>query len=153
MAEALGIASGVAGLVSLTIEVFGISYKYINGVRDAPSSARRFLKEIEDLQTVLRRVEHYASNDNQVELFGDTGSCLLSIDKSNEYIDLLQKVRDKLQQRQTSSSFRTSLKALTWPFTEKETLALTESLHRHLEIYNTALAVDSRYVSLLCYLS
>ena len=32
MAEVLGIASGIAGLLSLTIEVFGISYKYVNEV-------------------------------------------------------------------------------------------------------------------------
>lgn len=42
MAEVLGIASGIAGLLSLTIEVFGISYKYVNEVRDASSSARLF---------------------------------------------------------------------------------------------------------------
>lgn len=143
MAEVLGTASGIAQLVSLTIEVFGISYKYINGVRDATSSGRRCLRELEDLQMVLLRVEKLAKETNQEEIFGDTGSCLLSLEKSNEYIELLQKVRDKLQQRQTSSPFHKGMNALTWPFSEKETHALTESLHRHLEIYNTALAVDS----------
>ena len=145
MAEVLAIASGIAGLVSLTIEVFGISYEYINGVRDASASARRFLKELEDLQIVLLRVEKSAKEINQEEVFGDAGSCLLSIKKSNEYIDLLQKLRDKMKQRHTDSSFRNRMKALTWPFSEKETLALTESLRRHLEIYRTALAIDSVY--------
>lgn len=144
MAEGLPIVSGIAGLISLTIEVFGIGYKYVNGVRDASSSTRRFLKEIENLQIVLLRVEQCTTQNNQVAIFGDTGSCLLSIQKSNEYFDLLQKIRDRLQ-RQTFSSFHIDVKALTWPFSEKETLALTESLHRYLEIYNTALAVDSLY--------
>ena len=146
MAEALGIASGIAGLVSLTIEVFGISYKYIHGVRDASSSARRFLSELEDLQTVLLRVDQVAQRNDQAEVFGDAGSCLFSIQNSNEYVDTLEKIRDKLQQRQTSSSLRAKMMALTWPYSEKVTLALSEFLHRQLEIYNTALAVDSRYV-------
>lgn len=146
MAEVLGIVSGIAGLFSLTIEVFGISYKYVNEVRDASSSARLFLKELEALQKVLLSVEESAKQTGQEEVFGDARSSFLSLEKSNGYEDLLEKVRDKLQQHQTPSSFRNKMKALTWPFSEKETLALTKFLHRHLEIYSTALAVDNRYV-------
>ena len=145
MAEVLGIASGIAGLVSLTIEVFGISYKYINGVRHSSPRARWFLKELEDLRMILLCVEQFANETDQSEIFGDVGSCLLSIKQSNEYIGVLEKVRDTLQQQQSGSSFRNATRALTWPFTEKETLSLAESLHRHLEIYDTALAVDSLY--------
>ena len=145
MAEALGIASGIAGLISLTIEVFGISYKYVHEVRDASSSVRRFLRELEDLQNVLLRVDQVAKETDERKVFGDAGSCLLSIKESNEYIGLLEKVRDNLQQRQTSSSIRNRSKALTWPFSEKETITLADSLHRHLEIYNFALSIDNRY--------
>ena len=146
MAEALEIVTGIAGLVSLTIEVFGISYKYISRVRNASSSARRFLKELEALQSVLLRVEQFAKDSNQPEVFGHAGSCLLSIKESNDYIDLLQTVRHKLQQRQSPSSLRSKIKACTWPYSEKDTLALTKSFHRHLEVYNTAMAVDTLYV-------
>lgn len=146
MAETLGVASGIAGLVSLTIEVFGISYKYINGVRNASRSARRLLKELEALQTVLHRVEQVAKERNDLDAFGDAASCLLSVKEANEYINLLQNIRGKLQKRQSQSAFRYHVNVLTWPFSEKETLVLIESFHRHLEIYNTALAVDSLYV-------
>ena len=146
MAEVLGIASGIAGLISLTIEVYGISYKYINGVRNANASACRFLDELKNSETVLRRIEEFSKENDQVEVFGQSGACILSITKSNEYIDLLHKVRNKLEQRQTGSSMRDGIKSLTWPFSEKETSALADSLHRHLEIYNTAFAVDNLYV-------
>lgn len=145
MAEVLGIASGVAGLVGLTIEVFRISYKYIHGVRNASPCARQFLKELEDLQTVFIRVQKRAAETDQSEIFGDTGSCLLSIKQSNDYIGVLEKVRDKLEKQQRGSSFQNAMKALRWPFTEKETLSLAESLHRHLEIYKTAVTLDSLY--------
>ena len=151
MAEALAIAAGIAGLIGLTIEVFGISYKYVHGVRDASSSARQLLLELGDLQTVLLRIEQAAKQTDELEVFGDAGSCLLSVKESNEYIGLLQNIRDKLQQRQTPSSFRNNLKTLTWPFSEKETLALANSLHRHLEIYNIALTVDVRYGHEVCF--
>ena len=145
MAEALGIASGIAGLIGLTIEVFGISYNYVHGVRNASSSVRQFLLELEDLQKVLLRVEQVAKETDGLEVFGDAGSCILSIKESNEYMKLLQKVRHNLQQRQTPSSIRNTLKAITWPFSEEETSALANSLHRYLEICNVALNVDIRY--------
>ena len=145
MAE-LATAAGIAGLISLTIQVFGISYKYIQGVRGASSSVHLFLKELENLQTVLRRVEEFSKEKDQVEVFGHTGSCLLSIKKSNEYIDLLCEVHNKLEQRQTDSSIWDRMKSIIWPFSEKETSALTDSLYRHFEIYNTAIAVDNLYV-------
>lgn len=119
---------------------------YVNEVRDASSCARLILKELEALQKVLLSVEQSAKQTGQEEVIGDANSSFLSLEKSNEYEDLVEKVRDKSQQRQTPSFFRNKMKALTWPFSEKETLALTESLHRHLEIYSTALAVDNRHV-------
>ena len=146
MAE-LGIAAGIAGLVSLTIQVFGISYKYVHEVRNASSSARQFLSELKNLKDVLVQIEKTAKAKHQEDLFGDDGSCLLSMKDSNEYRNILEEVRDKLAQRQSESSLRKNFKALTWPFSEKETLALAESFHRHLGIYNVALAADSRYAN------
>lgn len=99
MVEALGIASGIAGLVSLTIEIFGISYKYIHGVRDASSSAHRFLGELENLKVVLFQIEKMTKETKKKGLFGDDGSCILSIKNNNEYCDMLRKVHDKLVQR------------------------------------------------------
>ena len=146
MAEALGTAAGIAGLVSLTIEVFGISYKYIHGVRNASSSARHFLNELENLKIVLTQIGKMVKDTHQEDIFGDDGSCLLSVKDSNEYLDMLREVRDKLAERQSDSSLRNKFKALTWPFSENKTLALADFLHRHLGIYNVALAADSRYV-------
>lgn len=147
MAEALGVASGIAGLVSLTIEVFGISYKYIIGVRDASSSARRFLVELGNLKIVLNQIQKIAKETHQKDILGVDGSCLLSINDSNDYLCMLGEVRDKLTKRQSGSSLQHKWKTLTWPFSEKETLALIETLHRYLLICNAELAADNLYVS------
>ena len=143
MAEVLGIASGVAGLMSLTIEVFQISYDYINKVHNASKTIRLFLKELQDLKTVLIKVEQMTKSTDDREIFGDDHSCLLSIGESNEYVDLLGSIRHKLAKRSADGSFRQKLKFLTWPFSEDKTLGLIQALHRHLEIYQTALALDN----------
>lgn len=53
MAEALGLASSIAGLLSLTIETYRISAKYISGVRNASKLAKALLSELDALKKVL----------------------------------------------------------------------------------------------------
>ncbi len=146
MAEVLGIASGIAGLLSLTVEVIQISSTYINGVRGSSSTVQRFLKELENLRSVLAKIHDMTKKIDGIQVFGDNGdSCLLSIQEGKLYLELLVNVRNKLDARATDGSFRKKLKALMWPFSEERTLALIESLHRHLGIYQIALAIDNLY--------
>ena len=149
MAEVLGIVSGVAGLMSLTIEVFQISYDFIDKVHNASDTIRRFLGELQDLKTVLIKFEKMTKNTDDRGIFGDDHSCVLSIGESNEYVHLLETIRHKLEKRRADGSFRQKLKALTWPFSDDKTLGLIQALHRHLEIYQTALALDNLNVGKL----
>lgn len=144
MAEVIGIASGVAGLLSLTVEVVRISSTYINGVRGATSTVQRFLKELESLKGVLAKIDEMTKKMGDIQVFGDDGhSCLLSVQDGNHYSELLVSIRNKLDARANDGALRRKLKALTWPFSEEKTLALVESLHRHLDIYQTTLAIDN----------
>lgn len=145
MAEVFAVASGVAGLISLTIEVFGISYRYVAEVRSASESVRRFLSELESLKEVLLKIERLSKEIGNVEILGDGASTLLSADDSNKYVELLTTIRMELVDRLPNGSFRRKVKALTWPFSEGRTNALVDSLHRHLGIYKTALAADNLY--------
>ena len=146
MAEVIGIASGIAGLLSLTIEVIQISSNYINGVRGASSTVQRFLKELDNLKRVLTKIEEMSKKTDDIQVFGEDGtSCLLSVQEGRHYLELLTDIRDRLGTRTTDGSFRKKLKALTWPFSEEKTLSLIESLHRHLDIYQTALTIDNLY--------
>ena len=149
MAEVLGVASGVAGLMSMTIQVFQISYDYIDKVHNASNTIRLFLKELQDLKIVLIKVEQMTKSTDDGEIFGDGPSCLLSIGESNEYVDLLETIRHKLEKRRADGSIRQKLKSLTWPFSEDKTLGLIQALHRHLDIYQTALALDNLNVGRL----
>lgn len=149
MAEALGIASGVAGLVSLTITVYGITYEYVSAVRGASSVVLRFLQEVQYMRTVLEKIEQMTKGLDDREVFGDGGSCLFSIQETDKYFELLESLRLDLEARRGDHSFRRKIKTLTWPFSEKKTMGHLESLHRYLEIYKTALALDSLAVGKL----
>jgi len=53
MAEALGLASSIAGLLSITLETYRISAKYISGVRNASKHVTDLLRELDALKKVL----------------------------------------------------------------------------------------------------
>ena len=149
MAEVIGVASGIAGLISLTIEVFGISYRYISEVRGASGTVNRFLGELENLKGVLLKIERLSRELHDVDLFGEGPFSLLSKDHCRNYVELLNTIRKDMEDRLPNGSFRRKVKALTWPFSEEKTVALVESLHRHLDIYKMALVPNNMYWSML----
>ena len=146
MAEVLGIASGVAGLLSLTIEVIKITSAYINGVHGASTTMRRLLSELESMENVLVKIDELTKTMDGVQVFGEGDhSCLLSVQDGKHYLELLIDVRNGLDAKATAGGFRKKLKAMTWPFSEEKTVSLIEALHRHLEICQTALSIDNLY--------
>ena len=146
MAEVLGVASGVAGLLSLTIEVIKITSTYINGVHGASTTMRRLLSELESMEDVLVKIDTLSKTMDGVQVFGEGDrSCLLSVRDGKHYLGLLIDVRNGLDAKATAGGFRKKLKAMTWPFSEEKTVSLIEALHRHLEICQTALSIDNLY--------
>ena len=144
MAEVIGIASGIAGLMSLTIEVCKITHSYVTGVSGASSTVQRFLGELEDLRMLFAKIDSMIkATDGIHDLEGHNLTSLLSADESAHYVELLHMVRQKLLKRETDGSFRRKIKALTWPFSEQDTLQLIESFHRHLSRYSTALSAEN----------
>ena len=143
MAEPLSIASGIAGLISLTIEVCKITHTFIQSVTDASSAVERFLRELENIKIVLVKIEQLTTGLDKQHVFKDGSTSQTIANENSAYLDLLTQIRKRLIKRITDGSFKSRIKTLTWPFSEEKTLSLIDSLHRHISTYNTALAVDN----------
>ena len=57
MAEVLAVASGVAGLLSLTIEVYATSARYISAVKKASATINDVLRELKSLKRILTELD------------------------------------------------------------------------------------------------
>ena len=64
MAE-FGIATGIAGLLSLTIQTYTISAKYISSVRNASKLAKGLLKELNALTEVLVDLDDLPTKEDE----------------------------------------------------------------------------------------
>src|SRR5450432_2926625 len=73
MADPLSLSAGIAGLLSLTIEITRISYQYISGVKEAPKSVHAIIIEVTSLENILRDIR------NSIVLNPEVAEVLLSL--------------------------------------------------------------------------
>ncbi|TGO72234.1 hypothetical protein BELL_0477g00090 [Botrytis elliptica] len=134
MGEALGVASSIAGLVSLADTVVRLGYKYIRDVKDAEKSVQNLIKEVNNLSGVLHSLENVA----QALEAQDT-----SVHSSSKIKHLyscqitLEKMTDQLQK--AIPEVKSTSQKLKWPFKKAVTSELLEDIQSHKLTMNMAL--------------
>jgi hypothetical protein len=145
MAEVLGIASGIAGLLSLTIEVYAISARYISGVKNASSAIQEILRELKALKTVLTQLDKLAEKAEFEQALREQASAFFSIEDVEEYRKILVWLQSNLEKQASQSGFSAKLKTLAWPFSDEKTSRMVEILRRYVGNFGQALTIDTLY--------
>ncbi|TGO34464.1 hypothetical protein BHYA_0196g00200 [Botrytis hyacinthi] len=134
MAEVLGVASSIAGLVSLADTVVRLGYKYIRDVKDAEKSVQNLVKEVNNLSGVLHSLENVAqaleAQDTSVHSSSKIKhlySCQITLEKMTEQ---LQKAIPEV---------KSTSQKLKWPFKKAVTSELLEEIQSHKLTMNMAL--------------
>lgn len=138
MAEVLGLASAVAQLVGVTVELTKLSYSYLYDVRNASKSRKSYLREVSALTDVLLRLETSLQDSTALEYPHNVRSDSLSRSVISDCHEQLTLHRSKLEK---------NVNKLLWPFQEKELKKAIESLHRFREIFSDYIAADTSSVS------
>ena len=136
MAE-IALASSVAGLLSLAIQVADISHRYFSSIKSSSETIKGYFRELEVLKLVLGKFDGLAKDPNTATHFSSANITL--VDGCREE---LQKLRSKLHKRSRDTAFGISLNRLTWPFAEDETRRLVALLHRYQASFHSVLSVD-----------
>ena len=142
MAEALGLASAVAGLASLAIQVSQISFQYVSGVRHASKIVSAYLQELSALTSVVLRLQNVLEQP-QVEAALAARSSIASSTTFDECAKEMQMLKSKLERHLSEKGFRSKLKALSWPLEEKETRHFMELFHRYCNTFNVAVSAET----------
>ncbi|KAF3099958.1 hypothetical protein TWF102_012012 [Orbilia oligospora] len=135
--EAVSLASGIAGLLSLSISIIGISYKYISSANKASKSEGEYIVELANLKLLFSRLQE-VSHSSELGV----SSKLLSSLPISECMRDLEQLHSKLKKRSSSRLFMIKFNKLSWPFVEEETLQLVKMLHRYREIFQTSLTTE-----------
>ncbi|KAK0513833.1 hypothetical protein JMJ35_003555 [Cladonia borealis] len=137
MADPFTLATGIAGLISLSLEVTKIAQQYINGVRHSSKDIKDFLKELVALTDVLRQLDAFLKKDEAGERSFDQTSVLVKTYKACR--NSLEKTRSALQSRVNECKL---LQALTWPFVGKEHQQVISAIQRWIHTFQFALTID-----------
>ncbi|KAF9769047.1 hypothetical protein IL306_013603 [Fusarium sp. DS 682] len=143
MADPLSLAASVAGLISLADLVFKTTYKFVRAAKDAKDEIQSLVDEINNLASVLRRLEALTSDlEDEGQSFDPT--------LRNHYLNHCYKTFNRIESRvkKASESFKRSkldgiVRQLKWPFSSSETRELLAELSRHKETISVALLADT----------
>ena len=135
--DPLSAASGVAGLLSLTIQVGMTIGAYVNSVKGASKAAQRLEREVQAFASVLKQLyEFLQSRDAEDVVFEPTSVLLVATNSCDKELNDLRK---KLEKFSTGDKASRVLQKLSWPFTETENREIIDAIHRWAQLYSLSL--------------
>ena len=140
MIDPFTLATGLAGLLSLTIELSKIITDYIGAVNNAPKDAQELFTEISTLAQTLERLVKFLRSENEKGNSVDQTSVLCSA--RNACQDQLQSLFQKLVKITEGDKLSQSMQRFKWPYSEKETRQAVESLHRCTQTFHFSLTIE-----------
>jgi hypothetical protein len=125
MAEAIGVAASLAGLVTLAVQITKLSYSYVSDVRNAPRTQKQYLQEVSAFTDVLLRAEQASQDAEDLGLVARRPASL-----SDSAISDCRKLLNSLQVELEKHSRR-----IFWPLSEKEVRKNIDALQRFRSIF------------------
>lgn len=147
MAEVVGLVASIIGIAQLTGKLVQVEYDYIGGVKDAPSTLRKLVDELQSLSKVLTILQGHARKDKSLKftalqsLNGQNGP-LVGIHRELEKLLLKLKPGGKGLRSSISWRLKGTISKLKWPLEEGETLEHIARIERYKSTFQLALSAD-----------
>jgi hypothetical protein len=145
MPDGFSLASGTAGLLSLTIDVSRLAIDYVSKVHNATDNVQAISQELKGLTTVLGELDSLFDFVNIRDLESVGASAVLSLPDCIEYSVTLTELRIRLEKYNSNNPSYWKWKLLCWPLDEGKARETLEKLQRFFAIFQTALSRDILY--------
>ncbi|KAH7363690.1 hypothetical protein BKA66DRAFT_552081 [Pyrenochaeta sp. MPI-SDFR-AT-0127] len=140
MAEPFSIASGIAGIITLSSAVVTAGYKYFSSVRSAPNDLKDLIREIASLNTLASQLVAYSLSpdaDPQLAL-----NALIDLDVLQDCEMTILSVQKHLESCELSWQKNTAKKLL-WPMKREDIVKGREHINRLCTVLISAVTVDN----------
>lgn len=139
--EPLSVASGIAGLVTLTDIVIARTWNTVIACKHASKDSRRLLREVQALSGLLHGLASLENRLGEKSLQSQIPSQQVS-----ECQKTLENIRDKLEKADPKekgiSLMQKTKRTLKWPITSAETDEFLAEMERHKSGFDLALSLD-----------
>ena len=157
--DPLSLATGLAGLLSLTIELTIICHGYISRARKAPKSVKGFMLELISSKKVLSDLQDKVILEPDIaEAFGGRYSSIMEslqsqsttvsgqpatlslMSQCNIELDTLLRT---LKKHSSGSRARSTINELVWPLRDEAMQKAVDTLHRYTNIFDLSISIDN----------
>lgn len=125
MAEIIGLAASVAGLLEIASKITQLSYTYMRDVRNAPKAQKQYLQEVSAFTDTLFRTEQAIQEAEATKLVPARPATLSNDVLKDCHMTLFSLKMDLEKQ----------LNRFMWPFQERELKKHIDSLRRFRDIF------------------
>lgn len=139
MAEAVGLAASVIGIIDLSAKVAVLCLQYSTAVGHARADITRLRSRLDDLGTTLQGVQRLLDNRNHQAL-ATSRKLADSLDGCTSELVQLQSRLAPGKARKAMRRF--GLRALKWPFDSKELSDIVSNLERYEQTITLGLQID-----------
>jgi hypothetical protein len=144
MAEALGLAASVIAVVELSAKVAPLCLEYSTTVKNARDDITRLQGEAERLKVTLAQVQSLLNGPNGAKLKASRSLC----NGVDDCLSQLAALETKLEPgRRHKVMRRFGVRAMKWPFKNKEVDGIVKCLARCKDMISLGLQVDQTCVT------
>lgn len=149
MADPFSIASGIAGFLSLAMEITKILVDYTANVKSAPSDVTKMLEEVDALVEVLEQLKDFLEDNSDTisetikNGFQENSALSTALKICKTEIEKLRRVLHKFKVRRTDKAWLDKLQRLKWPFSKEECLEITQRLNRCSQTFTFSMTISN----------
>ena len=157
MAEAIGLAASVVGILTLACQVTALSYKYLNNVKNASKDVEDLRLKLTSLSGILAAI-HRCEVVNEVTLSNgrDTGQNPLTVIETSlqQCTGVMEEMKLKLENKsinkyESAKAALGVIESLKWPLKEKEMKDYTKKPQGFKSTFTLAISVENNASSAL----
>jgi len=137
--DGVSVASGIAGLITLALQVSGVVSEYVTAVKERPKNVKELHDELLLLAEVLSELRDFLNSEKIRGRSFDSNSVLQKAIRACH--GRIERVGDKLKPADGGKLTR-ALERLKWPFEQKEVLQMVENLRRYTRTFQFAFNIE-----------
>jgi hypothetical protein len=142
MAEALGIASSIVGIVALADVVASKGIRLYTTIKDCPKEIKILVDEVDGLCGLLGTLKRrYGALMGSQSVTGFSVHSESLLQGCEETLDMMDRILTKSKAR-TGETWANMVKRVKWKYRKDDVLELLERVERHKSSFQLALSLD-----------
>ncbi|KIX01570.1 uncharacterized protein Z518_09296 [Rhinocladiella mackenziei CBS 650.93] len=137
--DGVSVASGVAGLITLALQVSGTIAIYVNSIKERSKNIQELHDELLLLGEVLSGLRDFLDSEKARGRSFDSNSVLQKA--LRDCRDRIERIGDRLKPSDGGKAAR-ALDKLRWPFEQREVMQMVENLRRYGQTFQFAFTIE-----------